>query len=200
MPTLSPNLELEKCPHCRIDNPNLSKKNSFETRNHKSNNKRVWFTYFCSRCGGAVIASSPSTGGEVLEFYPGTDVVDDSLPDKAKSFLEQAYNTLHAPAGCIMLCASSIDAMLKEKGYTDGSLYNRINEAADDHLITEEMKTWAHEVRIDANDQRHADDDAGLPEVEDAEKTIEFAKALAEYLFVLPSKVTRGIRRAEAGE
>ena len=200
MPTLSHNLELEKCPHCRIDNPNLSLNGQFETRDHKGKNKRVWFSYFCSRCGGVVIASSASAGGEIQEYYPGTDSVDDSLPDKAKSFLKQAYNTIHAPAGCIMLCASSIDAMLKEKGYTDGSLYNRINEAADDHLITEEMKTWAHEVRLDANDQRHADDNAGLPVVEDAEKTLEFAKALAEYLFVLPSKVTRGIRRAEAEE
>lgn len=197
MPTLCKNFEIEKCPHCRIDNPNLSQINKFETKDHKHKNKRAWIVYSCSRCGGVVIASSVSFGAEVQEYYPQNPTVDSSLPIKAKSFLKQAYDSIHAPAGCIMLCASSVDAMLKEKGYSDGSLYNRINQASDDHLITEDMKTWAHEVRLDANDQRHADEDAGLPEVEDAKRTIEFTKALAEYLFVLPSKVTRGIRRVD---
>ncbi len=52
-----------------------------------------------------------------------------------------------------MLAASSIDAMLKEKGYKVGGLYDRIKQAAKDHLITDEMAAWAHDVRLDANDQ-----------------------------------------------
>ena len=36
-----------------------------------------------------------------------------------------------------MLAASAVDAMLKEKGYIDGSLYARINKAAEEHLIPE---------------------------------------------------------------
>ncbi len=197
MPTLNKNFELEKCPHCRIDNPNLSEINRFKTSNHKNQNERSWVVYSCSRCGGVVVASSNSFGAEAREYFPSNPSVDDSLPSKAKSFLKQAHDTVHAPAGCIMLCASSIDAMLKEKGYSDGSLNSRINQATNDHLITEEMKAWAHEVRLDANDQRHADEDAGLPTINDAKRTIEFANALAEYLFVLPSKVTRGIQRTE---
>ena len=196
MPTLSPNLELNKCPHCRIDNPNLVEKNRLETRDHKGSRKRIWSTYSCVRCGGVVTASSNSVGGEVLEHYPENPSVDESLPNKAKAFLKQAFDTVHAPAGCIMLCASSVDAMLKEKGYSDGSLYSRIKEASVDHLITEEMKIWADQIRLDANDQRHADENAGLPEEKDAQRTLEFTVALGEYLFVLPNKVTRGIHRA----
>lgn len=95
-----------------------------------------------------------------------------------------------------MLAASSVDAMLKEKSYKTGSLYDRINKAATDHLITKEMATWAHEVRLDANDQRHADDKADLPSEADAIRVIEFAEALATFLFVLPGRVTRGIKDA----
>lgn len=91
-----------------------------------------------------------------------------------------------------MLAASSIDAMLKEKGYTEGDLYPRIEEAAKKHLITGEMATWTHDVRLDANDQRHADENAALPSEADASKCVEFAKALAEFLFVLPNRVERG--------
>ena len=43
--------------------------------------------------------------------------------------------------------------MLKAKDYTEGSLYSRIDKAVEDRLITKEMAAWAHEVRLDANDQ-----------------------------------------------
>ena len=91
-----------------------------------------------------------------------------------------------------MLTASAVDAMLKDKGYKDGSLYARIGAAAKDNLITNEMASWAHEIRLDANDQRHADENAPLPNSADAEKVIEFASALAQFLFVLPARVERG--------
>lgn len=93
-----------------------------------------------------------------------------------------------------MLSASSVDAMLKIKGYTAGTLYTRIQKAVEDHLITAEMATWAHEVRLDANDQRHADEAVSLPTTQDATRVLEFASALADYLFVLPSRVQRGLQ------
>ncbi len=99
---------------------------------------------------------------------------------------------MHAPAGAVMLTASSVDAMLKAKGYKDGSLYARIEKAAEDHLITKDMRDWAHEVRLDANDQRHADEEAPLPSNADADRSLTFANALAEFLFVLPAKVAEG--------
>jgi|GEM_PF-3002552 len=60
------------------------------------------------------------------------------------------------------------------------------------------MGDWAHHVRIEANDPRHADKDAETPTQEKAEQSIEFTEALAEILFVLPSRVKRGIKRAQA--
>ncbi len=97
-----------------------------------------------------------------------------------------------------MLSASAVDAMLKEKGYTKDSLYKRIDQAAADHLITDAMAKWAHEIRLDANEQRHADVSATLPTDKDAKLTFDFAIAFAEYLFVLPSKVASGITDATA--
>jgi hypothetical protein len=75
-------------------------------------------------------------------------------------------------------------------------LYKRIDKAAAEHLITAKMAEWAHEVRLDANDQRHADEEAPLPEQSDAEKVIEFARALAQSLFVLPARIERGRAKA----
>jgi len=106
-------------------------------------------------------------------MYPSTKLVDESIPDNAADYLQQALDSLHAPAGAIMLTASAVDSMLKEKNYTKGDLKTRINQAAQDHLITNEMAEWAHEVRLDANAQRHADQAVTRPTTEDAQRSIE---------------------------
>jgi Domain of unknown function (DUF4145) len=113
-------------------------------------------------------------------------------PTLASTYLQQALESIHAPAGAVMLAASAIDAMLKTKGYQEGSLFTRINQAAEAHLITREMAEWAHEIRLDANDQRHADVNQPLPDETQAKKCVDFALALAEFLFVLPARVQRG--------
>jgi hypothetical protein len=128
----------------------------------------------------------------ISKVWPAPIEVSDELPDRAREFLSQAVASLHAPAGAVMLTASAVDAMLKAKGYREGSLNSRIEAAANEHLITPEMASWAHEIRLDANDQRHADESAALPSAADASKAIEFANALAQFLFVLPSRVERG--------
>jgi hypothetical protein len=186
-------LELERCPYCSVHRPTLTKSAQFKTNNHRGDYERVWCAYSCANCGGVVIASALGFGDQALEIYPTPRAVEEAIPERAKAFLEQSISTVHAPAGSVMLAASAVDAMLKEKGYREGSLYNRIQKAADDHLITTEMAQWAHEVRLDANDQRHADQEADLPNEADAERVIEFALALAQFLFVLPQRVQRGI-------
>lgn len=198
MADLKPYLEISRCPHCNIDKPSLRQSANLHTESHKKTNLRYWGVYTCSRCGGVVIASSNKDGGTVNEIYPKSQSVEDAIPDPAKSYLQQAIDTLHSPAGSVMLSASAVDAMLKVQNYKDGSLYSRINKASEDHLITADMATWAHDIRLDANDPRHADEEAPLPSSADAQRCVHFALALGEFLFVLPSKVKRGLKEAAA--
>lgn len=130
---------------------------------------------------------------EAVAFFPRVDEVSAAIPERPRTFLAQARESLHAPAGAVILAASAIDAMLKDKGLTDGSLYTRIDKAAAEQLITGDMAKWAHAVRLDANDQRHADIAAALPTEVDARRCIDFASALAEILFDLPSRVEKGL-------
>lgn len=195
MPELHPQLILDRCPHCSVANPNLSRQHHLETRDHTGVVKRMWGIYVCSNCGGVVTAWALNHGQMVMQIFPSTLEVSDDIPVKPKSYLEQAIASIHAPAGAVMLAASSVDVMLKEKDYKDGSLYARIEKAVEDNLITNEMAKWAHDVRLDANDQRHADDVADLPNTDDAQRVIDFAIAFAEYLFVLPQKVIRGLKK-----
>ena len=192
-------LQLSRCPHCSIDNPNLSKvKEDFSTINDQGGDPKSWGVYYCRRCGGAVLSCiQTNSANQWRTTFPEVKEVDKNLPPKVKVYLKQAIDCMHAPAGAVMLCASAVDAMLKEKGYTEGSLYKRINDAVTANILKKEMAVWAHQVRLDANDQRHADEEASMPTVEDAKQAIEFTKTLAEFLFVLPAKVTRGIETSK---
>jgi Domain of unknown function (DUF4145) len=144
-----------------------------------------------------VIVSSPEgVGHPIYDLYPARPSLDQSIPDRARTFLHQATESLHTPSGCIMLTASAVDAMLKNQGYTKGTLNTRIDEAAKAHLITDEMAAWAHDIRLDANNEHHADEDAPLPDEADARKCLDFALALAQFLFVLPAQVERGRKNA----
>lgn len=194
MPKLGNLLDLNKCPHCSADRPSMGiQHQKVKTQNYLGKNMRYWGTYCCARCGGCVLAFSPTDNGEVSGTFPSSRDVDRAIPSKPREYLDQAIACLHSPAGAVMLAASAVDSMLKEKGYKDGSLYKRIDLAAGDHMITEEMAKWAHKIRLDANDQRHADDSAPLPTEPDAQMTVEFALALGEFLFVLPERIRNGL-------
>jgi len=144
-----------------------------------------------------VTACAKTNTEELQALYPPAIEVDDTFPERAKQYLEQAINSINAPAGAIMLAASAVDAMLKAKGLKDGTLYSRIRKAAECHLITQEMAQWAHEVRIEANEQRHVEEESPLPNHDDARKIIDFVQALGLFLFVLPNRVQRGIENAK---
>src|SRR5437763_1920481 len=118
MPRLLGQLDLEQCPHCGVNAPNLYLIHSFETTAFKGVPTRYWKIYACKKCGGVVsAASSQSSSGEASEVYPTSTEVDQSIPNPAKSYLAQANSSLHAPSGAIMLAASAVDAMLKAHSY-----------------------------------------------------------------------------------
>jgi hypothetical protein len=199
MPTLATMLVLSRCPHCNVDTPNLAYFFEYQTNSYSGDNLRWWRFYRCGRCGGVVTAAARDRDLTVSACFPSTEEVNTSIPDRARAYLEQALNSLSSPAGAIMLAASAVDAMLKARGLREGSLYSRIDQAESNHQITPEMARWAHDVRLDANDQRHADEEQPLPGPADAGRAVDFALALGEFMFVLPARVQRGIADASNG-
>jgi Domain of unknown function (DUF4145) len=191
-------LNIERCPYCGIDKPNFIRaQNPITTKAHDGQMIRNWAIYSCGNCGGVVTASALPNSGIVLDYFPKSESVSELIPEKPRRYLKEAITTVHAPSSSIMVCASAVDAMLKEKEYKSGTLYERIGKANKDHLITDDMAAWAHQVRLDANSERHVDEDAPPPTSDDARKSITFAKALAEFLFVLPAKVSVGLQESK---
>ncbi len=193
MPILGQQFDLERCPHCNVDRPNLALAIEAGTMDYMGQNPRHWRIYRCTRCGMVVTAWAPNANTYAVGWFPKASDVDETLPERARTYLSQALNSLHSPAGAVMLAASAVDAMLKAKGYKEGSLYSRIDKATKDHLITAEMAQWAHEVRLEANEERHADEAEPLPTPEEATRSLDFAMALGQFLFVLPARVQKGL-------
>lgn len=208
-PALPDHLELDRCPHCGVAKPFLSSRlrgaQNLPDIIRTDDQSYFWYVYQCSSCYGAVLTywyiyidgSGSRRGFSLLTTFPENRKVPSDLPESAQRFLRQAFETLHAPDAAILCAASAIDAMLKEKGLHDGSLYNRLERAVEMSVITQEMAEWAHHVRLEANDSRHVDDTTAPPTQEQAQVCIQFAEALADILFVLPSKVSRGIKDAK---
>ncbi len=195
---LSTSLPLERCPHCAIVQPQLARVG--ERENNRRGIHRRWGVFECVTCGGLVIAAA-RVGDPmhiIVECYPGApDEPSDAIPARPREYLRQARDVLGQPTGSVTLSASAVDAMLKEKGLKEGRLYERIHDAVAQHLISDDMAQWAHQVSLDPNDPRYADERASMPTTEHAQRCLRFALTLADILFVLPGRVTRGIVESE---
>ena len=165
---------------------------------------RIWATYICNSCGDVVLAKGEHArhgpSAEIEAIFPTMPTVSEEVPETARRYLEQAYESLHAPDAAAVMSGSAVDAMLKEKNYHDGSLYTRIDQAVRDHVLTEEMGEWAHEVRLGSNRPRHADADRPHVTEEEAKQSVEFADALAQFLFVLPARIKKGLEAVPGSE
>jgi hypothetical protein len=215
---------LTRCPHCGVANPVFLRAWRAENARKGATEQLdanmqgyYWSLFFCTTCAMPVVASGypvlskidgrgnligevQTLPGEALYLFPKVTGVDQSIPERVRRYLSQAIEAVHAPDGAVMLCASAVDAMLKEKGYVDGSLYTRIEQAVSAHSLTPDMAKWAHRVRLDANDPRHADEQRPHLTEQEARQVIEFTESLAEILFILPARVSAGITAAETSK
>lgn len=158
-------LNLSRCPHCSAATPTFARMHNFlfapkrvGVLNEK--NKYDWHIYVCNSCGGVICAATvvdsrtntPVQTPNAIWLIPAPRSARTDLPPKAASYLDQAEEAMTSPSAAVVMCAAAVDAMLKERGYKVGSLYKRIEKAAEDNVLTQDMALWAHDVRLDAND------------------------------------------------
>jgi hypothetical protein len=204
MANIGPNLtEVSRCPRCSVANPTMEILWQSKTLIPRGTPgpTHMWATFRCTTCGGVVLAKgapdNPSHNAHIIEVVPSSKTAHEDIPNPARTFLQQALDTLHAPDAAAVMAGSAVDAMLKELGYKDGSVYDRINKAVEQHKLTEGMGAWAQEVRLGSNRPRHADAEKPHVSAEEAKQSVEFAEALGFFLFVLTKRVERGVAAAK---
>jgi len=185
-----------RCPHCSIASPNLLRVWSDGWGSHGDG----WATYRCNTCDSIVSILLSWKQGQremsAIQLWPDAKEAHEDIPEPARTYLQQAYETLHAPDAAAVMAGSAVDAMLKFKGLEKGSLYARIDQALKENILTQGMADWAHSVRLGSNRPRHADNEAPHVSTDEAEQSVEFAEALGSFLFVLTAKINRGIEAA----
>lgn len=191
-----------RCPYCAVATPQMLLIHNPEPVSPNNGNPTArWAAYRCTSCAGwVVVKGQPGDGSanpRIVEIVPGFSRAHEDLPETARRFLDQAMQTLAAPDASAVMSGSAVDAMLKELGYVEGSVYARIDEALKDNRLTEGMADWAHSVRLGSNRPRHADKEDPHVTPEEAQQSLEFAEALGNFLFVLSAKIKRGIEAAQ---
>jgi hypothetical protein len=193
-----------RCPHCSVSSPRLAVVWATEsdkgTPRTDGEQRIAWACYACATCGSLVTAKAHDQyiGYEAAELFPSAKSAHDDIPEPAKTFLQQAFETLHAPDAAAVMAGSAVDGMLKAHGLVKGSLYDRIDEALAANILTAGMAEWAHSVRLGSNRPRHADKESPHVSPEEARRSVEFAEALGNFLFVLTARIKRGIEAATA--
>ncbi len=119
--------------------------------------------------------------------HPASSVlIPDHVPDNITIFFQQGMDNLNKnnwdAAGAMFgkvidITTKKIDPELK------GSLYERIEQLAKKHLITPDLKDWAHKIRLIRNDALHEASPTGEQEAHDIQI---FTDLFLRYVFTLP--------------
>ena len=169
-PTMQDRTITTRCPDCNGAVTNFRRLDPFiESKLDHSWNRvpyrRILYILYecmgCRRGGVAKIHDDGSVGSEALEwFFPNSlsrAILPDSVPDDIRAEYREAEDcagigAFRAAAG---LLRSTLEKTLKANGYINGSLKNKIDEAAKDGVLTEVRQKRANEIRVFGNDVLH---------------------------------------------
>ena len=164
------------------------------------------FLHLCTneQCLGSTVAYySEEPRGDLSylfhnpEFHAHT--VHKAVPDRPRKILQDANDARSSPIACTTTAVRAVEAMLAEKGYRKSGLKSRITKAVESGDLPKAMGDWAAEVR-ELGVSSHTDEKPEpLSTKEDAERALLFANTLAQYLFVLPARITKA-RKPESGD
>ncbi|WP_230942156.1 DUF4145 domain-containing protein [Burkholderia cepacia] len=139
-------------------------------------------------------------GFRVLETFPAAkeSPVPEYAPKAAATAYEQGARCLsrgdYTPAAAMFRRCLEIALKKFSPDIDAWKLEKRIDKLAADRKITEDLKTWAHRVRLDGNDALHEEEEFTE---ETASELMEFTRLLLTYLYTLPEKIRLRLAAAE---
>ena len=156
----------------------------------------------CEACKGFALvvgARNRASGVQAYTlraFYPlgrPNDRVDEAIPPKIAEDFREALRCrwIEAHKATVTMCRRSIQtSCLDQKADRKKKLVAQIDELASKGVITEPLRQFAHEVRLEGNDGAHPDPD-GLENVtpKDADDIIEFTREYLHHVYVMPAKL-----------
>jgi hypothetical protein len=155
----------------------------------------------CEACKNFVLVVGHRQGGTpfaLKDFYPlgkPNDQVDAAVPTKIAEDFKEALRCrwIDAYKATVTMCRRAIQAScLEQKADKTKKLVAQIDELAAKGIITQPLREFAHEVRLEGNDGAHPDPD-GLENVTvgDAEDIIAFTREYLHHVYVMPEMLAK---------
>lgn len=197
-----PGVAILNCPYCNAQNVAFNAIGEWSTTNRSS---RCLFQ--CGACGEGLISefwnasSITQLNGDINTWgvslgqrwpeAPSGEAPEDTSPIVA-NFFQQGTSSLvsgnYDAAG--MMFRKTLEAATKQLQADSVKLplVRRIDRLVETGALTQEMGSWAHEVRLGGNEAAHEDEPFTREEAEDLRNFIE---NFLRYAFTLPSAVRR---------
>ncbi len=206
------------CPHC----PHCPARHSTFTIRaevaHSQQSSHFINLATCGNCGDGILVHSKTYGTgikpsglagnllnnkfiAVLRIDPrrSNSAAPEGVPSSAAQAFEEGCEswTDGRYSSAVAMFRRSLEIALKQfsPDVDAWKLEKRIDKLAGLHLITQDMKDWAHEIRLVGNEALHEEE---VPTKEEAEDLMLFNEMLLTYLYTLPAKVKA--RRKKEGE
>ncbi|MGY0665807.1 DUF4145 domain-containing protein [Bordetella bronchiseptica] len=203
------------CPHCPARHAMFDLKG---TINHPQKAHVFISVATCGNCGDGVLIHSGDRGtGIVPNNVPGDLLrnkqhvqifridptrekasAPEAVPEATAMAFQEGYECWQDGrySSAVAMFRRSLEIALKQfsPDIEAWKLEKRIDKLASLHLITQDMKDWAHEIRLVGNEALHEED---VPSKKEAEDLMMFSEMLLTYLYTLPAKVRA--RRNEDG-
>ena len=189
-----------RCPHCRKEAAYTPGANTFSFGRDPQTHIRLDVCQH-DRCGGHSVVILDSKGAELV-IYPALDEEpDELLPDDVKVAFREALQARNEGIwnGSVLMCRRALEeatAVLAEElpqakrnAYLKKVLYDRIEQLADAHVITPDLRAWAHEGRLGGKLGAHGGTEKQWNTELDAEEIVEFATWFFRYVFILPQQL-----------
>jgi hypothetical protein len=115
----------------------------------------------------------PTDEGGLAGHVP--ESVEVSFSEARACFKAKAYTA------CAIMCRKALEGLCASLDVRTGSLKEKLEKLKENGLIEEQLFKWANALRLFGNDAAH--DVSITIQLEDARDTLEFTRALIEYVF-----------------
>ncbi len=175
------------CPNCR-------KETSLSIRKEYGSHGKLYQIAECNSCNYFFLVARYGQNEKIIEIYPSQlpKPIDPRIPVFLKGDLEEAYKCFSVKAyrGTGVLARRALQMCCIEKGAPDKRLVEQIDWLLDERIITNDLKEWAHEVRLTGNDAAHppkdVNKDSSVTE-DDAKDILFLLEELIKVLYITPA-------------
>ena len=210
-----------ECPHCGAEKMGFELSTQYSDPRHEKGVRQYRVVMVCAGCRELIIGRFINNGGShhnspgevqgdprdfgwgLLETYPAPapSRCPEHTPDALKRVFLQAANALKrgdpdaSGAMSRKVVDNSTQMLLAEKAKDYKNIHGRIEALKDLGLLTPDLATWAHEVRLGGADAAH---DLDPFTQDEADELLDFAELYLIYVYSLPERLELRREKAKA--